>query len=438
MTFQRMIATLFLATLLSTITLADDWPQWRGPSRDGVWHESGLLEKFPDKQIKILWRAKISSGYSGPTVAQGRVFVSDRKIEADPQNENGRQTERIHCFDAVTGKPLWSHQYDCKYRNISYQAGPRASISIDDGRAFSLGTMGHLFCFAAADGKVLWKRDLGADYAIKMPIWGIASSPLVFGDLLILQIGGKEACMIALEKKTGKERWRALKDRASYAAPIVIRQAGKQVLVCWTGDHVAGLNPLTGEVHWKHPFTPKRMVLNVATPVAHANRLFVTAFYDGSLMLRLDTENLSVKEVWRRRGPSEKKTDSLHSIISTPYLQGDHVYGVDSYGQLRCLDGATGDRLWENLTVTSNLRWGNIHMVRNGKRIWMFNDLGELIIGELSPKGFKEISRAKLISPTRVQLARRSGVCWAHPAYAGRHVFARNDKEIICANLAAE
>lgn len=432
--YPRRYLALFvlLVFVLPAFASADDWPQWRGPNRDGVWHETGIVEKFSSPQLPIRWRAEIASGYSGPTVAEGRVYVTDRLVEPE-------QVERVHCFDAETGESIWSHAYDCPYDGVSYEAGPRASVSIDEGRAYSLGTMGHLYCFDAARGDVLWKRDLNTEYQIDMPIWGIAASPLVDGELVIVQIGGADgACLVAFDKTSGEERWRALDDRASYSAPIVIEQAGQRVLVCWTGDHVAGLNPATGEVYWKHPFTPTRMVINIATPVVEENRLFVTSFYDGSLMLRLATDRLAVDPIWRRLGPDELKTDALHSIISTPYLEGDYVYGVDSYGELRCLDANTGDRIWESLAATPKARWSTIHMVRGGENIWMFNERGELLISRLSPEGFAEISRTKLIEPTLDQLRQRGGVCWSHPAYANRHVFARNDRELVCASLAAE
>jgi len=424
-----------LVILVSVVIRADDWPQWRGPARDGIWREDGIIESFDAEQIPILWRAEIASGYSGPTVAHGRVYVTDRLTEP-------KQQERVHCFDARTGEPLWTHAYDCVYRGVGYEAGPRASVTTDDGRAYSLGTMGHMFCFDASSGKVLWKKDMNAEYDIEMPIWGIAAAPLIEGDVVILQIGGANgACVVALDRKTGSEHWKALSDRASYAAPITIEQGGQRVVVCWTGDNVVGLNPSNGEVYWKHPFKPTRMVINIATPAYQTERLFVTSFYDGSLMLKVDRTKPRVSQIWRRLGPNERKTDSLHSIISTPYLQGDYVYGVDSYGQLRCLEAATGDRVWENLTAGPNVRWGTIHMVRNGDKTWLFNELGELVIARLSPAGFDEISRAKLIEPTKVQLRRRGGeqgVCWAHPAYANRHVFARNDESLVCASLAAD
>jgi outer membrane protein assembly factor BamB len=396
-----------------------------------VWKETGIVEKLPGPRIPLRWRVPISGGYTGPTVAAGRVYVMDRVTEPGEQ-------ERVLCFAWETGKELWKHAYDCEYR-VQYTAGPRAAVSIDEGRAYALGTMGHFHCLDAATGKVLWAKDLRAQYKARVPVWGIAAAPLVDGGLVILQAGGPDgACMIGLDKKTGEERWRALDDRPSYSAPILIEQAGHRVLVVWTGDNVAGLDPASGKVYWKYPFPPKRMVINVPTPVVDRDRLFVSGFYDGALLLRLRQDEPAIEKLWRRIGSSEIKTDALHAMISTPLLDGDYIYGVDSYGELRCLDAKTGDRVWENLTAVPKARWSNIHMVRNGGRVWMFNERGELIISELSPQGFRELSRSKLIDPTSEQLGQRGGVCWSHPAFAYKHVFARNDRELVCASLAAE
>jgi outer membrane protein assembly factor BamB len=425
--------TVVLSVVFITIhTLrADDWPQWRGPHRDGVWSETGIVDKFADKQLKIEWRAAVGPGYSGPTVADGRVYVMDRATEP-------KQVERIHCFDAKTGQQLWDYSYDCRYGKIDYKAGPRAAVTIESGRAYSLGATGRLHCFDAAGGKVLWDKDLFDEYKINMPIWGIAASPLVEGNLVIVEIGGEGACVVAFDKVTGEEKWKSLDDRAGYAAPIVIEQAGRRVLICWTGDNIAALDPASGELLWKLPFKPSQMVLNVATPVVHDDRLFVAAFYDGAMMAQLDREKPAAEVLWRKRGPSESKTEAIQPIIATPYFDGDYVYGVDSYGQLRCLDAKTGDRIWEDLTAVPKARWSTIHMVKNGDRMFMFNERGELIIARLAPDGFHEISRTQLIEPTTDQLPQRGGVCWSHPAFANKHIYARNDKEIVCANLAAE
>ena len=428
---RRIIGLALFAWLAASAgSLGDEWPQWRGPNRDGVWREVGLVEKFADKELKVRWRQPIGSGYSGPTVADGRVYVTDRVVEP-------KQIERVHCFDWKSGEPQWSHSYDCAYRDVGYAAGPRASVTVDDGRAYSLGSMGHFFCFDAATGKVLWSKNLNVEYKIRMPIWGIAASPLVENDLVIVQIGGEGACLVAFDKRSGAEAWRALDDLASYSAPIMIEQAGRRVMVCWTGDSVVGMDAKSGKVHWQHPFKPAKMVINIATPVLEKNRLFFTSFYDGSLMLDVSPDKLEVEPLWRRTGRDEQHTDGLHSIISTPYLEGDFVYGVDSYGEFRCLDAKTGERVWESLQPTPKSRWSTVHMVKNGRRMWMFNERGELIITTLSPEGYEEISRAKLIAPTSVQLPQRGGVCWSHPAYAHKHVFARNDEELVCASLVA-
>jgi outer membrane protein assembly factor BamB len=287
---------------------------------------------------------------------------------------------------------------------------------------------------------VEWRRDLATDYAIAMPIWGIAGAPLVDGPRLILHVGGADgACVVALDKATGRELWRALSDRGQYTAPILVTQGGRPVLVVWTGDSVAGLAPDTGAVLWQVPFKPRNMPIGVATPVVEGDRLFLTSFYDGSMMLRLGANAPTVETLWHRVGASERQTDALHSIIGTPLFLGDHVYGVDSYGELRCLEAATGDRVWEDLTATPKARWSTIHIVRQGEsdRVWLFNERGELIIARLTPQGFEPLSRATILDPTTDQLPQRGGVCWSHPAFANRHVFARNDKELVCVSLAA-
>jgi outer membrane protein assembly factor BamB len=322
---------------------------------------------------------------------------------------------------------------------VQYPAGPRASVTIDTGRAYALGATGHIHCYDAADGRLLWNRDLEKDYDIEMPIWGISAAPLIYEGLVILHIGGRGACVVALDKHDGREVWKALADRGQYSAPILVQQAGQPVVVCWTGDSVSGLAAATGEVLWRHPWKPKRMPIGIASPVVHGDRVFLTSFYDGSLMLRLASDKPAVEKLWLRVGMNENppNTDALQSIISTPVFDGTHIYGVDSYGELRCLDAATGDRLWEDLTAVPKDRWSTIHFVKNGDKYWLFTERGELIIARLTPQGFGEISRTKLLEPTMEQLRRRGGVCWAHPAYANRHIFQRNDKELVCASLEA-
>jgi outer membrane protein assembly factor BamB len=427
-----MLKNLFLVLFLINLHLfGADWPQWRGADRDGVWIEKGIVESLPNS-LSARWRVPVGQGYSGPTVANGLVFVTDRVTEPVEQ-------ERVHCFRASDGKPVWSHAYDCTYRRVGYPAGPRTSVLVEDDRAYSLGTMGHLFCFNARDGKVLWKKDLDQEYDIRMPTWGIAASPLIEGDILILHIGGRDnACVIGLNKHTGKEIWRALEDDASYSSPIVIDQAGKRVLVVWTADFLSGLDPVSGQIYWQVPYKRDRMIIGISTPVIYKDYILVSGFYDGTLLVKLSENQLAASKVWHRKGKNERDTDALHCCISTPVILDGYIYGVDSYGELRCLDLDTGDRLWESLQAVQKNRWANIHLIRHGDKIWMFNEHGQLIISQLDAEGYNEISRGQLIEPTTAQLDRKgTGVTWAHPAFANKHVFIRNDKELLCASLEA-
>ncbi len=206
----------------------------------------------------------------------------------------------------------------------------------------------------------------------------------------------------------------------------------------WTGAGVVGLNPEDGSEYWRVDLKPSRMPIGIATPVVDGDRLFVVSFYDGSMMIRLKQDSPGAEMLWHKTGRDEIHTQALQGIISTPIFDGDHIYGVDSYGELRCLDANTGERIWEDLTAVPKNRWATIHFIRHEDKYWLFNERGELIIADLTPQGFKEISRTKLIEPTTVQLERRGeGVAWAHPAFANRHVLARSDKEIVCASLEA-
>jgi outer membrane protein assembly factor BamB len=445
-----------LKRLLATLTLllpafevaAEDWPQWRGPKRDGVWNAEGVVDELPDGQLKPVWTAKIGPGYNGPTVADGRVYVMDR------QTEGVQQTERILCFDSKTGRQLWSHEYQAIYR-IDYTAGPRASVTIDNGKAYAVGAMGHFHCLDAASGDLLWQRDLNAEYEIEMPIWGIAASPLIYEQLVIQQVAGSnDATIVAFDKDSGQEVWRSLNERAAYSSPVVIQQAGQDMLVCWTGESLSGLNPIDGEVLWSHEMKPVNMPIGIGTPSIDDDLVFVSSFYDGSLMIRAFEDRLDSQLVWRARGTNERKSGSktvqltnseltsqqpefgMHAMIGTPIVQDGYIYGVDSYGQFRCLDAQTGKRIWEDLTAVPRNRWATIHMVRQADRVWMFNEAGELMITRLSPQGLEILSRAQLISPTKIQLSRRDGVCWSHPAFAEKSVFARNDEQLIRVSLA--
>ena len=226
-----------------------------------------------------------------------------------------------------------------------------------------------------------------------------------------------------------------LDEPAGYSAPIVIRQGDQDVIVCWTGASISGLDPKTGNVFWSIAMPSRNMPIGVPTPITDGNHVFVTSFYDGSMMIQLDPTKPEATKLWHRVGIDEKNTDALQSIISTPLFKGDFIYGVDSYGELRCLKKSNGDRVWEDQTAVPRNRWATIHIMRYGDDEIMLNDQGELIFATLSPQGYTEHSRTKLLDPTRRQLPRRNGVTWAHPAIADGYIYARSDEKLVRASL---
>lgn len=437
LSFYSVAAFLFSAT----VGLADDWPQWLGPQRDAVWREDGIIEKFPAGGLKYRWRTPIAAGYSGPAVANGRVYVMDRTTDPDAKNpSNAFQRgeipgkERILCLDEVDGRILWQHEYDCSY-TVSYASGPRVTPSVADGRVYTLGAEGHLVCLDAVTGKLVWKRDFKADYDAKTPMWGFAGHPLVDGQKLICLAAGPGSVAVAFDKNTGKELWRALTAKEpGYAPPMIYDFGGKRHLIIWHPEGVNALEPDSGRIIWTYPTPVVRFGMTIPTPRKAGDLLFLTSFYNGSLALRIGADKPSM--VWQSKKVTEIDTDGLHSVMSTPWIENGYIYSPCSYGQFRCLKLETGERQWETFQPTTgkSQRWGHAFIVKHQDRSIIFNELGDLIFARLSPSGYDEISRTRLLEPTNRDPGRM--VVWTHPAFANRSIYARNDKELVCASLA--
>ena len=441
---MRLLLPLVILSLATAPLRADDWPQWLGPQRDSVWRETGIIARFPANGAAIRWRTPIGAGYSGPAVAEGSVYVTDRVLpegKSNPANPFARGVipgmERIVCLDEFSGKILWHHDYDCPY-TVSYPAGPRATPLVSAGKVYTLGAEGDLFCLNTKDGKVIWEHHFKTDFNIPTPIWGFAGHPLLDDNRLICIAGGSNSTAVAFDKDDGHEIWRALTAKEpGYSAPVIINAAGKRQLIILHPESVNSLDPENGHVYWSEP-CPARSGMAIPTPRQAGDFLFITSFYNGSMMLKLDAAKPAETVAWHSERVSEKNTDMLHCTMNTPFIEGDHIYGVCSYGQLRCLKLATGERVWETLKATTpdekEMRWANAFIVKNGDRFFLFNEKGDLIIAKLTPAGYEEISRAHLLEPTNTAAGR--DVVWTHPAFANRCVFARNDKELVCADLA--
>jgi outer membrane protein assembly factor BamB len=460
---RRHVNSLLAATLcllgITAMARADDWPQWLGPKRDGIWREAGLLERIPDAGLQIRWRAPVRGGYAGPAVANRRVYVTDYRDDpsapktADAfQRITRRGAERVLCLDAATGKELWSHERPVAY-TISYASGPRATPIIDDGRVYAIGGEGDLWCLDAATGKDVWSAKLPSGEHAPTPMWGFACHPLVEGDLLICQGGGDDPAgghgvVTAFDKRTGAVRWTALASREpGYAPPMVYEVGGTRQLIVWHPEAVSALDPRTGRVLWTLPRGPARMGLTVATPrLIHdpqlCDVLFLSTFYEGAALLKIEGgEHPGARVLWARGGKG-RNTDALHALFATPDIRDGRVYGVCASGELRCVDLRTGDRLWETAEATTYdagpQKWATAFLVRLGQRsdrYLLANEHGDLLVSELTPTGYRGLGRAHVLKPSNTDAQRP--VVWSHPACADRCVFWRNDNEMICVNFAA-
>ena len=448
---MRKMLTMGCATALAmaavAVVSADDWPQWRGPERLAVWQEAGIVDELPE-QLQVAWSTPLRAGYSGPAVADGRVFITDWAEDPDSRTLDG--TERALALDEQTGEVLWTHEWQTSYRmlSVAYAVGPRATPTVDGDRVYVVGGTGRLFCLDVATGRVLWEKDYVAEYGTSVPTWGIVSAPLVDGDRLITVVGGEpDALVVAFDKHTGEEIWRAIEvtSEMGYAQPIIYEAGGARQLIIWHPQALASLDPVTGELYWEQPWEVG-MGVTVATPVRSGDYLLVSQFFYGSLMVRLSQDRPAATHLWQGQGRSELpgETDTIHAMVTTPVIIGDYVYGVDSYGELRGLDARTGRRLWMSPDMTAQARWSTAFLVQHEDRYFVNNDDGDLILARFTPEGYVELGRTRLIEPTGSSGTRTPHgriearlINWSHPAYANGHIVHRNDRQIIRASLRA-
>jgi outer membrane protein assembly factor BamB len=436
-----LIAVVAAIAWMTTCIGAEDWPEFRGRGRLGVWTETGIIDKFPSQGLSVLWRTPVRVGFAGPAVADGRVFVLDYM-----QTRRPKGTERALALDEKTGRILWTREWEVDYSGMQYAYGPRATPTVDGDRVYVAGADGKLLCLDVATGAVRWQKDYVVDLGASPQSWGFhwgfASAPIVDGDRLIALVGGRpNAAVVAFDKMTGKEIWRALPLTGDLGVgqPIIITAGGTRQLIVWLPTSLVSLDPVTGATFWEQPVKVGAS-MTVSTPVQSGALLFVSSFYNGGLMMSLDENKPTATLLWKGKSDSEIQTDTLHSVTATPVVVGDHIYGMCSYGEFRCLLKTTGTRVWESQALSQErARWAGGQIVRHGDRLFVNNDRGELVIVNPSPQGYQEISRTNLIKPTTPPGNRRAlvNVNWSHPAYANRHIYARNDEEIIAASLAA-
>lgn len=425
-----------LVLIATAAARADDWPQWMGPQRDNVWREKGILDKFPQGGPKVVWRAKVANGYSGPAVADGLVFLTDYIPDGDLSNkenwdrEKFTGKERVQCFDAKTGELKWKYDYPCTY-NMAYPNGPRCTPNVDAGKVYTLGAEGNLYCFDAKTGKIHWSRDFKKSYGVDAPLWGFAAHPLIDGERIICLVGGKGSVVVAFDKNTGEGVWKALSAaEPGYSPPSIIEAGGKRQLLIWHPESLNSLDPATGNVYW----SVKQATANgtsIMMPRKLNNDLFIGAWQNKGQLLKLDASKPAATTVWKAN-----RDNSVFPVNNTPHLETGHIYGVCNDGELRCVSMKDGERLWETFAPVAGKKVasGTAHLVKHEDRFFIVAETGDLVIAKLSPKGYEEISRWHMLDPT--SRAFKRDVAWSHPAFAQQCVFARNDKELICVSLA--
>jgi outer membrane protein assembly factor BamB len=341
--------------------------------------------------------------------------------------------ERVLCLQADSGELLWKHEYDCPY-DISYPAGPRATPTVHDQLVYTLGAEGKLHCLNAKTGDVNWSRDFKQDFGAKTPIWGFSGHPLVDGDRLICMVGGPGSLVVAFDRKTGKELWRSLDgEQIGYSAPTLIEHGGKRQLIVWHATALSSLDPETGAPFWSEPLDPN-YGMSIATPRLSGDLLFVGGIVNKSMMLQLDQQHPKAKVLWQ--GNDETGIDP---VFSTPYAEHNYLYGVTREGKLSAMQMDNGQVLWSNFDLMPDRRRaqsGTVFLVKNHDCFFLMTDSGELVVAQLSPQGYTELGRTKILEPTGFAMGRN--VVWSHPAFANRCVYARNDKEIVCISLAAD
>ncbi len=405
---------LLVLCLSVPFTPAADWPQWLGPTRDGVSPEKVAAWK---EAPKVLWRQAIGEGNSSPIVAGGRVYLHCKV--------KGRDEEEVLALDARDGKEVWRKTYPRAAFKSDYGNGPRATPAVVGGKLYTYGITGVLTCWDAADGKQLWQADALKQFKAPNLRFGAAGSPLIEGNLVLVNVGARGASVVAFDKANGEVAWKSQDDPASYASPIAVGKGKERQIVFLTQAGAIGLNPADGKLLWRYPFKDV-LFENSSTPAVCGDVLLLSAITLGSAGVQLTESDgqPSAKGLW--------KDPKLPSYFSTPIPVGtDHVYLVSarvnffkldaSEADLHCIEAKTGKSLWTRPKV------GKFHasLLRTGNdKLLMLEEGGDLVLIDPTPKEYTELARSKVC-----------GTTWAHPALAGGKLYMRDDKEIICLKL---
>ncbi|MFN4261178.1 MAG: PQQ-binding-like beta-propeller repeat protein [Gemmataceae bacterium] len=390
---MKYVWSMICVLMMAVTALAADWPNWRGPNHNGISQETGWLDRWPEQGPPIAWQAEVGVGFSAVSVSGGRLFTMG----------HGDGQDTVYCFDAVSGKPIWSHSYQAALGDVLFEGGPTATPAVDGDRVYTLSRWGDVYCFETGTGKVLWSKNIAKEVEAEQPAWGFSGSPLVHGDVLVLTIGGAGT---ALNKKTGETVWQSDRAAAGYSTPLPFQRGGAWYVLVSSGRAYTAVNPRDGKELWSQRWLTQYGV-NAADPIVNGNEVFLSTGYNKGAVL-LDTTDPKPTVLWQNR--------NMRNQMNSSILIDGHIYGIDGdqhlKAELRCLDWKTGDKRWS----FPDSGCGSL-MAADGKLI-VLSDQGELFIAPAAPDSFEPTARAQVLR----------GKCWTVPVLANGFIYCRDAK----------
>jgi outer membrane protein assembly factor BamB len=383
---------------------ASDWPQWRGPNRDGISAETGLLDSWPAGGPRLVWKTEgLGEGYSSLAVVGDRLYT---------QGQEGNQ-EFVVAFDATKGKQLWKTPGGRGYHE-SRGHGPRGTPTVDGTSLYALAADGTLLCLDTATGERLWGMNIVEKFGGHVPTWGISESPLLEGDRVIVTPGGSGASVVALDKATGEVLWQSQSDPAGYSSPMMIEAGKTRTVVVFTARGAIGLELKSGEFQWRYDRVSNRTA-NIATPIVHDGYVFLSSDYGtGCALLKLapGDRGVSASEVYFNR--------EMRNHYSTSVLVGDYVYGFSS-GILTAMKFLTGEVAWRNRSVGK----GSVTYAEG--RLYALSEDGVMGLIDAMPQEYRERSR--------FEIHRGSYPTWTPPVIANGKLYVREQDNLYCYNI---
>ena len=382
-----------------------DWPQWRGPNRDGVSAELGITRDWPRKGPPVVWRQPLGIAYSSVSVVGSRLYTM-----------MATETEEFAvCLEVADASEIWRAKTGPRFDN-DRGSGPRSTPTVHDGKVYVLSASGVLHALNAEDGASIWSRDFVAEFGSNPPGWGFSGSPLIEGDLVMIESGGPDGnALAAFHKHSGEPAWTADSGEAAYSSSVAVTFGGVRQVLFLTPRALISVAPTDGAVLWNYDWPDG---INIATPLFVPDDLvFVSASYDkGSAVVRMTEADgrIGVEEVWASR--------VMRNHFNSSVLLDGYLYGFDN-ANLKCIEAATGDEMWSHPREL-----GKGSLIRAGDRLIALGEEGKLVLAEATPRKYNELATTQMMR----------GRCWTPPTLAHGRLYLRNQTELVCLDVRAQ